>query len=205
MMTGTCFEYSDSNSTASMTPTLGVLVKPPLTLDGTTPAMQLEYRIGGQAKMIDSFVFTDGDLYLVRREWPVGGDSVTYKNADSKIAGVRWMTPGSEAGNTLMSSPKADLVDRSGTHTPQDVAYSVTFASPNAVELKTPMMNFDAGLTLVLNETPNTGTDPKRIFVPGVGFAVISTSLAKGGGTALPRYLQKIRTNGDAGVTDCSL
>src|SRR5262245_19903143 len=76
LLFGTCFEYTDG-TTAATPPALAAEVMPLTTLEGGLSVLQLKYSSGGQRRMQDSFTIVDGTLKLVRREFGVGGTSVS--------------------------------------------------------------------------------------------------------------------------------
>jgi hypothetical protein len=200
-----CFEYSSSASRSDPA-SLGLLVKPVVSLEGGVQVLPVEYLQGGQRKMIDNFGLVGGDLRLMRREFSMTSQSVTYKTA-SGISGVAWLTQATGLGETLSTPASAFVVGQSGTGTTTDTTYKVTTLAPSASELKTPLQTYPNGLKLIVSETPDHGSDARRVFVPEVGFTTVSTSFSLSGGTTQEFALQRIREIGaaDGGNVACSL
>jgi hypothetical protein len=200
-----CFEYS-SGATAQIPPAMGAWVRPVFTLEGGLKVLPVEYRVNGQTRMIDSFAIKDGSLYLVRREFSGTGQSVSYKDGMS-LSGVQWLTQETGPGETYNSSADAFVANQSGgVSTP--TSYRVTTPAATASELKTPLATFDAGVKLLVGETPDHGSDPRRIYVPDVGFVLISSSFSLLPGALTTEFrLQAIRDIGspDGGAGACSV
>jgi hypothetical protein len=205
LIAGRCLAYSTSPTRADVPPAMGAVVKPVFSLEGNVPVMQVEYREGGQIKMIDSFAFPNGDLQLMRREWPQAGQSVSYKNDSMRITGVKWLQPGTENGAFVSASSADVILNRMAMRETRTVSYRATAATASATDSRTPFATLDGGITLLVGETPDNGSDPRRLFVPSLGFGVIATSLQFSGGTAQPRYLQAVYEPGADGGADCSL
>lgn len=203
-----CFEYSRDSRQKQDPPALGVLVLPVFTLDNSMKVLPVEYRQGGQLKMRDSFTIKNGELLLVRREFTSTGQSVTYRDRSLAIAGVKWLQPDSASGETYTSVAKALVANTAGSSNSVDSSYRVTTAVPGAAELQTPLNAYLDGLKLLTAESPtDNGSDPRRVFVPEVGFVLIASpfSLAPGAVTT-PVMLQRIRDLGtDATEGECSL
>jgi len=200
-----CFEYSTSTSTPDDPPALGLWVRPVFTLEGGVKVIPLEYRQNGQIKMIDSFMIVDGVLKLARREFSGTGQSVTYKTGQD-ITGVTWLQLESGAGETYTTNTDAFVANQSsGTTVP--TTYRMTTAAASSNELKTPLQTYTSGLKLLVGETPDHGSDARRVYVPDVGFVVVASSFSLVPGTAVPLSLQKIRDIGspDGGADACSL
>lgn len=200
-----CFEYSDSNTTPADPPALGAWVRPVFTLEGGLKVLPVEYRVNGQIKMIDSFTIRGGALYLVRREFSGTGQSVTYKTG-MDITGVQWLQMESGAGETYTTETDAFVANPSGgVSTP--TTYRMSTAAASASELKTVLTTYTSGLKLLVGETPDHGSDPRRVFVPDVGFVLIASSFSLRPGTAASYHLQKIRDIGspDGGSEGCSV
>lgn len=202
-----CFEYSVSDTTADSPPKLGALVKPVFTLEGGVKVMPVEYREGGQTLMIDNFAFENGNLKLLRREFPRQGRSITFRNEAMAISGVTWLLADAAPGQNQTTNTQADSVDQSGMHTVEAASYRVTLQNPTANQLKTPLAAYTTGLRLLTVQTPDRGSDPIRTFVPDVGFVTLSSAFNYAGGNPTPVFLQRIRDIGspDAGSEPCSL
>lgn len=200
-----CFEYSSDPLNAQDPPALGVWVRPVFTLEGGVKVLPVEYRQNGQIKMIDSFGIVDGTLRLMRREFSGTGQSVTYKTGRD-ITGVQWLALGSAAGETYTTSTDAFIANASNTTT-VPTTHRMTTAAASSSELRTPLQTYTQGLKLLVGETPDHGSDPRRVYVPDVGFVVIVSSFSLAGGTAVPLSLQKVRDIGspDGGSEGCSL
>ena len=205
-----CFEYSTDGTTASNPPSLGVWVlKKPnpsnddltFELEGGTRTLVVEYRQGGQVVQTDFFGIKDGDLMLMRRI--AGGSSVTFRT-DTAITGVKWLSMGTGVGENFSTSTTAFL-SRDNSSTP--TTYRVTTDAPTATEKRTPLMTYENGVKVLFGEMPDHGADPRRVFVPDVGFTVIVSPFNLNGGTPAPHFLQRIRDIGtpDAGSDSCSL
>lgn len=200
-----CFEYSESTSTPQDPPALGLWVRPVFTLEGGVQVLPVEYRVNGQIKMIDSFMIKDTALFLARREFSGTGQSVTYKTG-MDITGVQWLAMESGAGETYTTDTEAFVANQSGGVSTA-TTYRMTTAAASSSELKTVLNTYTSGLKLLVGETPDHGSDPRRVFVPDVGFVVIASSFSLVPGTTVPLSLQKIRDIGspDGGSEGCSL
>ena len=200
-----CFEYSADATSAGTSPELGVWVKPDLfELEGGIKTIAVEYRKLGQPVQTDYFVLNGGDLTLMRRI--AGNFSVTYRTGTS-ITGVKWLSPGSSAGENFSTDTTAFLSkDVSSTAT----TYRITTDVPTGGEKKAPLaaVTWDAAYKVLIGESPDHGADPRRVFVPGTGFTlIVSPFNLLGDPRATPVYLQRIRDIGtaDAGPESCSL
>lgn len=204
-----CFEYSSDSSQPPLKqdpPALGVLVLPVATIEGGVQVLPVEYRQLGQIKMRDSFAIKGGALYLARREFTASGRSVTYRDSQANIVGAKWLGLDTGAGETLSTDVQAFIVNQTGAGTTESTSYRVTTAEATFSELRAPLMTYDAGVKVLVGETPDHGSDPRRVYVPDVGFVVIASPFSLAGGTPTPLSLQKVRELGgaDAGA-DCSL
>ncbi len=202
-----CFEYSNDSTTKQNPPALGMLVKPVATLEGGVKVLPLEYRQNGQARMIDNVGIVNGELRLMRREFLQTGQSVTYRNDKNEIVGMKWAPTDIAAGETYPSTANAYVVNSAGTGDSTPTTYKVSVFDATATELKTPLMNYAAGLKMVFSETPDHGSDARRVLVNDVGFVLISSSLQLTGTTPLAVSLQKIRdiNPADMSADACSL
>lgn len=202
-----CFEYSTDGTTGSNPPSLGVWVRKENTADGLfeleggVKTITVEYRQGGQTVQSDAFTIKNGDLYLMRRI--AGGRSVTFKT-DAAITGVKWLTMATASGENYSTTTSAFLSSDNST-TP--TTYRITTDVPTAMEKRTPLMTYDAAIKVLFGESPDHGADPRRVYVPDVGFTVIASPFNLAGGSPTPHYLQRIRDIGtpDAGTDACSL
>ncbi|MHB8874104.1 MAG: hypothetical protein ACYC8T_10495 [Myxococcaceae bacterium] len=200
---GRCFEYSSTMS-ASDPASLGVIVKPVEKLDGEVYTLPLEYRESGQVKMSDYFLLTGGDLVLARRTF-LPGQSVNYKDSDGNIVGTPWLKALSISGENFTGNSNADVVNGTAPRKSEPTAYKVTLTPPSVSEQTVPAGSFPEAFKMLLSETPDHGADPRRIFVPGTGFTLFSTSFNIIGGSAQEYRLQRIRDIGvgDAGSIEC--
>lgn len=197
-----CFEYSTDPLQKQTPPELGVLIAPELfTLEGGISTIAVEYRKQGQIVGTDYFTFKSGDLTLLRRI--AGTQSVTYRT-DTAITGVKWLSQGTGTGENFSTTTSAFL-SRDDSSTP--TAYRITTDVPTGGEKKTPLATYDNAIKILFGESPDHGSDSRRIFASGVGFTVIASPFNLLGGTPTPVYLQRIRDIGtaDAGTESCSL
>lgn len=197
-----CFEYSVDPLNKTSPPELGVYVKPDLfNVEGMIPTIEVEYRKGGQILQVDYFVFKNGDLTLMRRI--AGTQSVTYRT-DMAITGVKWLGQGTGAGENFSTSTTAFL-SRDDSSTPTN--YRITTDTPTGAEKRTPLATYETAYKVLFGESPDHGSDSRRIFVPGTGFTIIASPFNLLGGSPTPVYLQRIRDIGtaDAGSESCSL
>lgn len=197
-----CFEYSTDPLVKQTPPDLGVWVRSDLfNLEGEIPTIAVEYRRGGQIIQTDFFVFKGGDLTLMRRI--AGMNSVTYRT-DMNITGVKWLSPGTGAGENFSTNTTA-FVLRDDSSTP--TAYRITTDVATGGEKKTPLATYETAFKILFGESPDHGSDSRRIFVPGTGFTIIASPFNLLGGSPTPVYLQRIRDIGsaDAGPESCSL
>lgn len=200
-----CFEYSASETMKTDPPKLGVLVKPVFTLEGGVKVLPLDYREGGQTVMIDNVAFENGNLKLMRREFPRQGRSVTFRNETSMaIVGVTWLLADAAPGQSQSTTAQADNVDQTGTHMLETTTYRVSTQNSTTAQLKTPLKDFMTGLRVLTSQMPDRGADPIRTFVPDEGFIMIQSAFNFAGGNPTPVFLQKVR---DVGASDapCSL
>ena len=196
-----CFEYSTDPLSKQTPPSLGIWVREVFELEGGVPTIPVEYRVGGQTLQTDYFAIKNGDLLLMRRI--AGSGSVTYRT-DTTITGVKWLTLGTAAGENFSTETTAFLSrDNSSTAT----SYRITTDLPTGGEKKTPLATYDTAIKILFGESPDHGSDPRRIFVPGTGFTVIASPFNLAGGSPTPHVLQRIRDLGtaDAGTEACSL
>jgi hypothetical protein len=195
LIAGTCFEYSDTMAMQS-TPVISAEVLPVTALEGGINVMQLKYTSGGVPRMKDSFAIVDGTLKLLRREFGTGNSSVSYKDSSNALEGVTWMRANSMASENYSSTTSADVV--AGTRRTDATTYRSTLAAAAASELIVPLATFDGGIKLLFSETPDHGSDSRRVFVPEVGFVLFSSALSPTGGTSQEYRLQKVK-NVDGG------
>jgi hypothetical protein len=202
-----CFEYSVSDSMKNDPPKLGALVKPVFTLEGGVKVMPVEYREGGQTLMIDNFGFENGNLKLLRREFPRQGRSITFRNDTMAITGVTWLLSDAAPGQSQTSNVQADSVDQLGMHTVEATSYRVAIQSPTPAQLKTPLLASSSGVRMLTSQIPDRGADPIRTFVADLGFITITSPFNYAGGNPTPVFLQRVRDIGsaDAGSEPCSL
>ncbi|MBX5483777.1 MAG: hypothetical protein IRZ16_18285 [Myxococcaceae bacterium] len=200
-----CFEYTDTSSAQTL-PALGVLVSEVTHLESGPPVIKVEYSQAGARKMTDSFMIVDGTLKLARREW-VSGGSVTYKDAEGTIVGVDLWQLDTAAGQNFSTEASADFISPNGTRQTEETTFSVVTAAPTTTEKTVPAGTFDNAIKVLVNEQPPHGMDPRRIFVEGTGFTLISTALSATPGSGKEYRLQGIRDIGtpDAGAQACGL
>lgn len=200
-----CFEYVDPTGTSTGLPALGAWVRPVVTLEGGLKVLPVEYRVNGQIKMVDNFTIRDGALLLARREFTTSGRSVTYRTG-TDITGVQWLLMESGPGETYTTTTDAYLTTQTGGETVA-TSYRMSTAEASTSELKTPLETYASGLKLLAGETPDHGSDPRRVFVPEVGFTLIASPLSLEPGAAVPLSLTAIREPGtaDGGTEPCSL
>lgn len=199
-----CFEYSsDPLAPEVLQPSLGAWVREVFELEGGVKTIPVEYRQGGQILGIDYFAFDSGNLVLMRRI--ARNSSVTYRSGTT-ITGVTWLPLGAGANQNFSTTRDAFLSsDNSSTST----VYRVTTSDSTASEKRNPAgVATDTAFTLIFGETPDHGSDSRRVFVPGTGFTVITSPFNLAGNpSAIPNHLQRIRDIGtpDAGPEGCSL
>ena len=197
LLKGSCYEYSDSQVTATP-PSIGVTVLDAVVIEDNLTVIPVEYRVGGLLKQKDSFTITNGALKLVRREFATGG-SVSYLTS-GVLTGATWVEAGAVSGQSASSSVTASVKPGS---TMDATTYRVTLADAKAAELAVPQKTYDAGLTLLFSESPTDhGSDSKRVFVDGVGFILFSASFQASGGTTQEYRLQNVKQNaiGSCGI-----
>lgn len=201
-----CFEYSADSTAKQDPPALGAWVRPVFTLEGGLKVLPVEYRQNGQILVVDHFTIVNGELWLVRREFKGSSQSVSYKKG-SALSGVKWLGLDSAMGENYNTTTDAFVVNSAGAGTTTATAYRVTTAAASTSELHTPAQTYAAGLKLLPGESPDHGSDTRRVFVPDVGFVVISSAFNLAGGNAVPYSLQRVRDPGtpDGGADDCSL
>lgn len=197
-----CFEYS-STATEETPPALGIRVKPVFTLEGDVKSLPVEYLIGGQTKMTDYYGVTDGVLVLLRREFG-SNNSVSYKNDSNALIGVGLASGTDPLGSTRRSTASADVLSPSAARKSESTSFTVTYGEATASERNTPLKNYDSAVQMLITESPDHGSDARRVLVPDVGFILVSTPLAPNA-TAQPYRLQKVRSVAAAGSTACSL
>jgi len=200
-----CFEYTDSQAAVSP-PSLGVKVKAVEKLEGDQVALPLEYTRGGQVVMTDYFLLGNGDLLLARRTFQPG-HSVTYKDGSGNIVGTAWLKALTASGENFTTNTNADVVvpDPAGRHSDPTV-FTVATAAPTTSEKTVPAGAYPDAFKMILSETPNHGVDPRRVFMPGTGFTLFSSSFSDLSSTTAQEYrLQKIRDIGsaDGGPAEC--
>jgi len=119
--------------------------------------------------------------------------------------GVKWLEAAPGDGNHASTSSNADV--NIGARQFVATTYEVAVSAASASEQSVPLKKYDNALHVQFTETPNHGADPRRAFVPQVGFTLISSTLAPAppGGTQAEYRLQKIRDidPADAGGTPC--
>jgi len=207
MMIDRCFEYSDDPLNKQDPPAMGAWVKPVFTLEGGTRVLPVEYRVGGQTKMIDNFGIVNGDLVLMRREFSGTSQSVTYRDEANAIVGARWFPMDVAGGQTYQSNPQAFVVGSSGMGVTEATSYKLTTVDATSSQLRTPLETYARGMQIIFSESPHHGADSQRVFVPDVGFVLIASDFSLTQGSPTPLRLQRIRDIGtpDAGLLDCSL
>ncbi|MGV3624638.1 MAG: hypothetical protein ACO1OB_27710 [Archangium sp.] len=199
-----CFEYSaDPLAPEVLQPSLGVWVREVFELEGGIKTLPVEYRRGGQTIGIDYFAFVNGNLTLMRRI--AANSSVTYRS-DGAITGVTWLPLGAGAGQNFSTTRDAFL---SSNNTSTSTVYRVTTQEASTAEKRNPAgVDATTGFTMIFGETPDHGSDSRRVFVPGTGFIVITSPFNLAGNpSSVPNHLQRIRDIGtaDAGSEGCSL
>jgi hypothetical protein len=197
-----CFEYTDTPQMKKSPPSLAVWIREPFALEGGVKSIPLEYRKSGQTVQTDYFTIRNGDLVLLRRI--AGGTSVTYKT-EADITGVKWLDQQTGSGQTYLTKTTAFLAkDNSSTATEYRTSTDVT----SATEKKTPWATSENAIKIIFGETPDHGSDSRRIFAAGTGFTSISSPFSLSGSSASTAHLlQRIRDIGtpDAGSEPCSL
>lgn len=193
----TCFEYSATTSAASP-PDLAAEVRPKVELEGGIPVMQVRYTTTGNPRMQDSFTIVNGELKLLRREFGAGGTSVSYKKTTGELEGVKWLAPNTGIGENLSTTSSADVI--AAMRMSESTTFRVTTSAPGQSDLAVPYATFDGGVRMLLSETPDHGSDSRRVWVPGVGFPLITTPLMLTGGTSQEYRLQNIKSTADGGL-----
>lgn len=197
-----CFEYATSRTTGENPPALGVWVKPELfELEGGIKVIEVEYRQNGQNLQTDFFTLTNGDLVLMRRI--ARSQSVTYRTGTT-ITGVKWLTSVTSTGENFSTNTTAFL---SRDNSEAATAYRITTEVPGLDEKRGPAGTWDNGIKILFGESPDHGSDSRRVFVPGLGFTLIASPFNLTGGSPTPVYLQRVRDIGtaDGGNDACSL
>lgn len=199
LIVGRCFEYSDTRQALGL-PALGVEVTGVRELEGGLKVISVDYSQSGARRLKDNFFFQAGELRLARREFVTGGTSVSYLDENNTLTGVTWWEPGTTAGESFETQTQA----RVGT-TVTPTTYGVITAMATADEQTVPAGTYDTGVTMVFDEQPSHGSDTRRVFVDGVGFTLIASSLSASGTNATVYRLQGIRDLGtpDAGTNAC--
>src|SRR5262249_12040075 len=159
-------------------------------LEGHVKVMDVLYATGGQIRMTDSFTITNGTLKLVRRNWGASS-SVSYQNPDKSLDGVQWIATDPGVGSNVETMEDARFI-QPASDTTEMTDYRVTVAAGAANELRVPYGTFDGGVKLLMSETPDHGSDTRRIYAGGVGFTLIASPLAPTG-TALEYRLQNVK------------
>jgi hypothetical protein len=201
-----CFEYSSSPTSPEALPALGLWVRDVFTLEGGVKVLPVEYRVRGQTKMVDNFGLRDGDLLLMRRQFSSTGQSVTYRDDGGAIVGVKWLSMDTAGGQTSVTPAQAFTVDGTGHGTTEAVSYQVSTVMGSSSDQRTPLATYGSAITLLFGDEAH-GADPRRVYVPDVGFTIVSSSFLLSGSSPLPVALQRVRDLGtpDAGAADCSL
>jgi hypothetical protein len=197
-----CFEYSATKVAAPIAD-LGVQVtKKRFELEGGVATIELTYSQSGQIKMTDYLGIKCGELYLMRRSWAVG--SVTYKDKDNAITGVLWGTKDAAAGLSTTTDTNADFFVNDRKNEP--TTYKVSYVAPTTDESTVPLKKYDDAIRMNTNESPDHGSDPRRVFSPGVGFILFSSTFSANSTDSAKEFrLQRIRDLGtpDAGSESC--
>lgn len=197
LIAGRCFEYSNTGAMVDP-PALAAEVRAVRDVEGVR-VMDVAYTRTGNPTMLDLFTVVNGDLKLVRREFGAGGTSVAYKDSTGKLTGVKWLAPGTKSGENISTSLTADVIAPPGPRVQEDVTFRVATTEPTGTDLRFPIGAFDAGVRLLMTETPEHGSDSRRTWIPGVGFALITTPLMLGG-MPLEYTLQKVKDTPDGGA-----
>jgi len=199
-----CFEYSSTTSPVDPAD-LGAIVNDVLTLEGGVQVLPVEYRQGGQIRMTDHFIIRNGALLLARRTF-LPGQSVNYRDTSGNIVGVTWLEPNSGVGNNVTTSAEATVVG-SGANRTETTSYRVTMLAPTTLEQTVPNGTYDKSVKLLFNESPEHGSDARRLWVKELGFTILSTTFNPVGGASQEFRLQKVRDIGspDGGSEECGL
>jgi hypothetical protein len=192
-----CFEYTNP----SLPPdelAIGAWVGPVEMLEGGRYVLPVLYSEGGQPRMTDRFFFQDGDLYLARRVFQ-SGQSITYRDQEGNIVGVPWWQVGTAANQSFEDQVQGDVVNLS-TRIIEPTTFRVSTLEPTEDEKTVPAGAFPTAIKLLFSETPEHGSDTRRVFAEGTGFTLFAGPLQLGGGEAVEVYrLLRIR---DVGTTD---
>ena len=199
LLAGRCYEYSDTTNTASP-PSLAAEVKVKRELEGGIPVMDVTYTTGGQRRMQDSFTILNGELKLVRREFGAGGTSVSYKTSTGDLEGVKWLSATTGVGENVSTMTSADVITP-GSRVTDATTYRVVTSTPGTGDLNVPLGAYDAGIRMIITESPTDhGSDTRRVYVPGVGFVLLTTPLMLTGGTSQEYRLQNVKETADGGL-----
>ncbi|MBL8957790.1 MAG: hypothetical protein JNK82_43850 [Myxococcaceae bacterium] len=196
LIAGRCFEYSDTNVVVDP-PALAAEVLAKRDVEGVE-VMDVAYTRTGNPVMRDLFTIVNGELKLVRREFGASGTSVAYKDSTGKLTGVKWLTPTTGAGENFSTMTEADVIFPPAARVTTTTTYRVTTNEPTGTDLRFPIGTYDAGVRLILTETPDHGNDSRRTWVPGVGFVMLTSPLATTG-PKLEYSLQKVKDTPDGG------
>ncbi len=196
LIAGRCFEYSNTGSVVDP-PALAAEVRAVRDVEGVK-VMDVAYTKTGNPQMLDLFTIVNGELKLIRREFGVGTASVAFKDDSGKLVGVKWLAPTTGGGENFSTSVKADVIAPPAARVSEDTTYRVTTNDPSGTDLRFPIGTFDAGVRMLITQTPDRGSDSRRTWIPGVGFALVTTPLVIGG-TPLEYTLQKVKDTPDGG------
>jgi hypothetical protein len=188
----TCFEYADVNMPQQF-PAIGAWVRKVRELEGGVRVMPLEYRQNGQILMIDNFTIRQGSLYQIRREFRAG-QSVTYRQTQAgPLAGVPWLHPDTQAGQNFSESVHTHMVN-AGQQSDEPTSWRVNTFEATSGEKNVPQGEFPDAFKMAFTENPPHGKDTTRVFAPGTGFIVFTSTLQLESTTnAKPYFLQALR------------
>jgi len=199
LIAGRCFEYSNTGAMVDP-PALAAEVRAVRDVEGVQ-VMDVAYTRTGNPVMLDLFTIVNGELKLVRREFGTGGTSVAYKDSTGKLAGVKWLAPGTQSGENFSTTVTADVIAPPAARMMMDTTYRVTTSQPSGADLRFPIGTFDAGVGMLIIESPvDHGSDSRRTWIPGVGFALVTTPLVLTGGMPREYALQKVKDTPDGGA-----
>jgi hypothetical protein len=197
LIAGRCFEYSNTSAVVDP-PALAAEVLAKRNVEGVD-VMDVAYTRTGNPVMRDLFTIVNGELKLVRREFGASGSSVAYKDSTGKLTGVKWLEPGTGPGENFSTMTEADVIFPPAARVTTSTTYRVTTNAPSGTDLRFPIGTYDAGVRMLITETPDPhGNDSRRTWVPGVGFALVTSPLATTG-TPLEYSLQKVKDIPDGG------
>lgn len=200
LLKGTCFEYSDTSSIASPPSLAAEVMEAIENFEGSNTVIQVRYTSGGQRRQQDTFTILNGELRLVRREFGAGGTSVSYKNAAGDLEGVKWLAVNTGIGENISMMSSADVITP-GSRVTEATTYRVTTSAAGTADLNVPYTSFDGGVRMLITESPmDHGSDTRRVWVPDVGFAMITTPLMLSGGASQEYKLQNIKNTADGGI-----